>query len=404
MVLQKLIALRYGPAGVLELGQFILIQGLCYGLLTDGLNRAMMVQAGQQATAAQRHAVLVKGGLAGLFWLFITSGALIWAMPTLLPGMVDLALPLAVAVGGAGWFFWVTAVLVFEGKPWAVFWLTTLQAIVLVLAGAVPSAGLGWQDASPPYDLQARLLLLGAGQAMLALAAGAWYLLHYHRQAGPGWRAATGLLKPLGAFGVFSLAVMLAGRGADMALRAYAMDLGLYEPMGYFQAAVRLGDIMLVPFTSLFAGLFFAQATQVAVADLRQALGHQLRLAWIGVGMAALLWATSPWVLPMLNRADFTAAVPYFARQVPGDMLRILTLPISVALMAAGRLRALAWLEGLSLLVYLLAAAGLGSWLGPLGLSWAHTARYVIFGAATCWAARDLLPFALPGQQPSAHG
>ena len=135
-----------------------------------------------------------------------------------------------------------------------------------------------------------------------------------------------------------------------MGLRAYAMDLGLYQAMGYYQAAVRLGDIMLVPYTSLFAGLFFAQATQMALPQLRQALAQQLRLALLGVATAALLWVVSPWLLPLLNLADFTAAVPYFARQAPGDMIRILTLPLSVALMAAGRLRTLAWLEGLSLL------------------------------------------------------
>ena len=141
--------MRYGPAGVLELGQFLLIQGLCYGLLTDGLNRAMMVQAGQQAGPAQRHAVLVKGGVVGLLWLTLSTAGLLLGLPGLLPRVADLAVPLALAIGAAGWFFWVTAVLVFEGKPLAVFWLTLVQALVLILAGGWPSAGLGWPAPQP---------------------------------------------------------------------------------------------------------------------------------------------------------------------------------------------------------------------------------------------------------------
>jgi O-antigen/teichoic acid export membrane protein len=152
-----------------------------------------------------------------------------------------------------------------------------------------------------------------------------------------------------------------------------------------------LGDLMLAPFTPLFGSLFFAQAAQLTLPSLRPALRHQLVWACVGVLGIGLTVGLGGWLLPLLNRADFAAALPYYQIQAVGDALRMLSFPISIALLATGQWRKVAGLEALSLLVYLVATYVAIKALGTEGLAWAHSIRYLVFALATAWSARSLL-------------
>ena len=396
---QKIIALRYGPAGVLALGQFLLLQGLCYGLLTDGLNRAILVEAGQAPNLARRLAVLAKGGVAAALLLTVTALVAWQALPTVLPNAAAIALPMALAIAAAGWFWWTASTLQFENWPAIVLLLTVLQATALAGGALFPLEYLpGWVPRPAGFfmgELALRLLLMACFQAIISLASGFSYLFILRRAAGKALAMPSNLLNKIGTYGGLSLAILLAGRGADLLVRTYALHLGYVQELGLWQASVRLGEMVMTPFNPLFATVFFAQAAQMQeVPTLRKALRPQLATAAGGVGVIAIIWLLSPYLLPLLNRPDFLASTAYYNRQVPGDMLRLLSLPLSIALLAGGRLKALAWLEALSLGTFLLAAAGFSRWLGPLGLPIAHTVRYAVFFAATVYAARDLLPWA----------
>lgn len=388
VALQKLIAEQYGPPGVLVLGQFVLLQSLCYGLLTDGLNRAILVEAGAAPTPAASRAVLARGGMVAL-GLLAGVTVLAWAlMAYVLPDAAPIAFPLALALGSAGWYWWVAAGLQYQEKPVEVFALAALQGLLVLTAAYLPP---DWMPAFPSQavtgDLPARLLLLAVAQALLALGVGGIY--QFRLRAGAAERHASGLIPKIWAYGGLSLAVLLAGRGADVLVRAYAMRVGDWAELGLWQAAVRLGDVWMVPLTPLFATVFFAQAVRMGPRQLGQALQDQLRLAALAALGIAVASVAAPGLLGLFNRADFAQASTYYYAQLPGDLLRLLTLPISIALMASGKLRTLAWLEGLSLVTYLAATALFGSWLGVLGLAVAHSVRYLLFAGATVYAARS---------------
>jgi len=388
VALQKLIAERYGPPGVLVLGQFVLLQSLCYGLLTDGLNRAILVEAGAAPTPAASRAILARGGMVALA-LLGGMGVLAWVLLAyVLPDAAPIAFPLALALGAAGWYWWVAAGLQYQERPVEVFTLAALQGVLVLMAAYLPT---DWMPALPGQavtgDLPARLLVLAVAQALLALGVGSVY--QFRLRVGAAERHPSELVSKIWAYGGLSLAVLLAGRGADVLVRAYAMRVGDWAELGLWQAAVRLGDVWMVPLTPLFATVFFAQAVRMGPRQLGQALQNQLRLAALAALGIAVASVAAPGLLGLLNRADFAQASAYYYAQLPGDLLRVLTLPISIALMAAGRLRTLAWLEGLSLVSYLAATAVFGDWLGVLGLAVAHSVRYLLFAGATVYAARS---------------
>jgi|GEM_PF-4342209 len=392
VAVQKLLAMGAGPAGVLQLGQMLLLQGLCYGLLTDGINRATMVEAGRANTPAQRARILTHGAKAGAVLLVAAAGILWIFIPVVWPALVSHRILAAVALAGGGLYWWAGPVLQFERKPFLYWLATAAMALATVLGALAPLSWLPGADA-----IANRLMLVAISQGIVGLAIATTYYTQLRAQAKESQAISTwALLLRLSAFGGFALAVLVAGRGADVLVRTMAMQhLGHHE-LGMWQASVRLGDLVLAPFIPLFGSLFFAQAAQIEAEKLSAALRQQLGVALLGVAGIGVTLVAGPWLLVLLNRADFVAAMPYYAWQAPGDALRMMVLPISIAMMAKGRLGSLAWLEAMSLGVYLLAAYVLVKAVGTAGLAMAHTVRYVFFSGATALLARDLFVKELP--------
>jgi len=393
IALQKLIAMGYGPAGVLLLGQLLLVQGLCYGLLTDGVNRAAMVAAGQATGPADRAAFLAHGARTGALLLF-SAGCIVWLLvPSVLPELVAVRLPVAAAIAAGGLYWWAGPILQFEKKPVAYWSSTAWVSGLVVVAALVPISWLQYLPFSAEIgELSIRLYAVALAQALGGITVA---LPFYARLLNESKLASKGLhvdfLRQLGAFGAFSLAVLIAGRGADIAIRSLAMQALNMDALGMWQASVRLGDILQAPFIPLFMSLFFAQAAQMGKEARQHALFHQLRIAGYGVLAIAFTVVVGPWLLATLNRPDFALGIDYYRWQAPGDAIRLLTLPISVVLLVTGRIRSLAWLEALSLFSYLLFAYIGVEVFGTLGLAIAHTLRYVVFGGATAWVAREVL-------------
>jgi O-antigen/teichoic acid export membrane protein len=392
IAIQKAVAMGFGPTGVLLLGQMLLVQGLCYGLLTDGINRAAMVEAGRAPTQAARASILVHGAQAGGLLMGVVVAVLWGTLPLVLPDLAAHGLPLAVALGAGGLYWWAGPILQFEKKPFAYWSITFVVGAGAVLAATLPASWLPNWGGPEQDSLTQRLFFIAAVQGVASAAVAVPYYLRLRADAqGAPALSLWGLLRRMGAYGGFSLAVLLAGRGADVVVRAMAMTHLDMDALGMWQASVRLGDLLLAPFVPLFGSLFFAQAAQMSASALPAALHHQLRAAALGLVAIAATVVVGPWLLGLLNRADFAAGIPYYRWQAPGDMLRLIAFPISIALMAQGRLRQLAWLEGFSLASYLLLAYGGAAAFGTLGLAMAHTVRYALFAGATVWVAKDVL-------------
>jgi len=391
--LQKVVALEHGPNGIFFLGQFMLLQWLCYGLVTDGLNRAMMVQAGRENDAAHRSSLLAHGAKAVAVLMLVMAVLVCWGMPLFLPMATTHTFPMALALAAGGLFWWAAPTLQFERRPISLWLATALQGAMIVAAALVPSAYFGWFGLPMGTDeLYSRLFLIAIGQALASIGVAIPYFIQLRTRGKSMPVVSTwNLLSHFASYGGLSLAILLAGPGADLWVRSWAMGFMDIDSLGIWQASVRLGDLAFAPFIPLFGSLFFAEATKLTRPQLAHALRGQMRLAMLGVAGIGLTVFVGPWLLPILNRADFAAGIAYYRWQAPGDVVRMLTFPISIAMLAIGRLRALAWLEAISLLTYIVGAYVLGHWLGALGLALAHTLRYCVFALVTLWVARDLL-------------
>ena len=384
VVLQKLMAVLYGPIGVTLLVHFTNLIALLTAIPTDGLNRAMKVAAGATATEDEEKCVygygLAIAAMAAVGLVILCAGL----------GFLPMAGGLIQNESnwqklGAGLIFGIGVGLYLLGQ-WA---LTVMQARaelgkavwmqVMLTAGGLTAVGILWKHSGSIEFLLGYWML---AQGMVSIV----WVWHTKRRWVPTklrWPTME-FWRQVGGFVVLALAIAVSGRLGDFVVRQWAIEKYSMVQTGYWQAAVKLADVAYIPVQAVLAGVLFPALTRLTgdFAETRLVARKYLLVMSVGglVGYSAL-YSAGPWLLVLLNAEGFEIGSPLLRLMLPGEYLKVLALVPAYLLMGQNRPAIMLWLEFLSLGLYVGAIVLLVPWWGLAGLPMAHTLRYIGFGA-----------------------
>ena len=359
LVVNKIIATYLGPGGLALVGQFQNFTAMVFGLTSGNVSNAIISSvAGAEDDDSRRKAissaVACMAGATAVVAIVIAVNAselsqsifdspdlaaVLWILALLMvPLMLNVVL-LAVAAGlGRTRAFTVVNVLIaLASMPvcWVMVESQGLRGAVLsaiVVNSAALCLSLGWMILRSPCPVR-------------------W------RFAGVDPDAARRLLR----LALMTLSTIVGVPLAQFAVRRFVLDQSGVDIAGYWQAALKIGEILLMVSTLMVSLHFlprFAAGRQGLKRITFRAVAGSLGFLAI-VGAAAVLAANV--LLPILFSREFIGAKPLLPTQVAGDVLRSGAIVVQAAFLSRMAVRSYIAID----IVYVMCMVGAGYLLVP---------------------------------------
>jgi len=380
LVINKLVALRFGPNGITLLSHFQNLITIVTTVPNDGINRGLITYlAGKESHDAQYRSYFMAGAwwqisvLAVIIGLFFTRKAFFLAAFT-----QDVFTP--------AWlmFFFVGLFLLLLSNFFQAI-IIARQALAwytgMVLVWSLGSALLIWlllQKYSLPYLLL--LYLVGQG-----LAAGAgWGLIRVKKWfppfAGPFINQAA--LRNIGKFIVMALTLVVCSNLVNFYVRELMIRrFDLYQT-GLWQAAVKLSDNYTMVFTSLISMVYYPKIAAL-LPQPKAFRTFVRRIFFLLVPLVALglllFYVLRRWFILLLFDEKFLPAASLLDYQVIGDFFKMAAWILSYIILAQGRVAFNILIQVLGAGLYLILLFWFLDKFGLEGVTMAHCVSFGLF-------------------------
>jgi len=394
VVLQKMMAVWFGPIGVTLLVHFTNLIALLTAIPTDGLNRAMKVAAGATDSEGEEKTVYGYGlAIATMAAGFLLVLCLAICFLPLASGWIEnenlwnkLAFGMIFGIGVSLYLLGQWALTVMQAR--AELEKALLMQVMLTTAGLI-MAGILWKHV---VRIEFLLVYWMFAQGLISIG-WIWHTRLRWAPAGMQWPPKAFWHK-VGGFVVLASAIAVSGRLSDFVVRQWAIERYSMVQTGYWQAAVKLADVAYIPVQAVLAGVLFPALTRISRETSLTGLmarRYLLVMSIVGVVGYGVLYLAGPWLLVILNAKGFEIGGELLKWMLPGEYLKVLALVPAYILMAQNKTAIMLWLELLSLGLYVGAIVLLVPWWGIVGLPMAHTLRYIGFGAMSFAAVWPIL-------------
>lgn len=374
--INKLFALYFGAAGVALLAHFQNLTGILIAIPNDGVNRGMI-----KYSASPDAVIRQKAWQAGLFWnvaIMLFSAILLLLFPQYFIHEFDAASqPLWIVLLITGFFiyvlhFFALGVLLSEQKLRLHTVINVFSSIIVLIVCGL--AIVYWQ-----CSLLWSLAFFWIGTSCIGLVS-LWLVGIKTFALFGNWRDIP--IKPIGAYVLTALAVMVFGRFVDLNVRAYAIHAFSIEQTGWWQAVVRIGDIYILPTTAIINTVFYPRITNslhdkaVVKSYVNEVMRWVIPAAMLGF---SLMFLMKEMVLVWVNAKGFEQAAYLMKYQLSGDFLRVISYFFASLLVAQARVKLMLVMEICSATVYLTAIYNFVPTMHIEGIALAHVIRYLFY-------------------------
>lgn len=393
----KIVALLLGPVGIGVVGLFGNVLKVSGNISGMGVGASGLRQIASANSKADHDAVrLVR---ASLFWVALILGAAGAAVFFLFSRQVAaIVISNARWAGMLGWLgLGIILTVVYTNQIAVLNGLRRIGDIAKIqIVSAIGSSVLGvaillvWRESG----LMGYVLSASATSFLAAL----YFLRRMPIIEGrePTWREIVVCTRGLFALGIHYMWSGLITVGGFLVVRIIVeKQLGAHS-LGQYQAAWTIG-MMYISFILAAMGMDYYPRLSACIDDhaaARQMINEQAEVALLMAAPLVLgVLAVAPWVVPLLYSHAFEPSASILQWQLLGDILKVVSWPLSIAILAAGAGRTYAMTE-LAASVALVACVYLGiQFFGLTGTGMAYVATYAIYLPIVYWLARKRIDF-----------
>lgn len=386
LAVQKMMAMWYGPVGITLLNHLQNMTSLIISIPNDGVNRGLSALLPATEDEAERWQIKKAA-------LLINIGVLVVAL------LIMLAWPAGTVLVFSRMSHWSTWLAIFIPSLFGYlafsYWCglqlaagrvklySYVQALTAVVALVVAAYGIF--QGRVEWGLMGFVIGQGLGGVI------AW--LHTLRTPKLMLPKSTNIrpyLRQVGSFALMAVGVMVFGRVSDFLIRTYAMGRFHELDLGYWQAVARLSEAYTLPINTFLTAVVFPGLA--ALAGQRAPIGSTLKrsmvlalpVCWAGLLLCYFIGAD---LLVWLNDIEFRAAAPLLPYQLLGDAFRFPAFFFATVVLSRQQPMRYLTIEGISLLVYLVALYFLLPKYDITGFVMAHAVRSMVYLPVTIWAA-----------------
>ena len=401
-VLSKYIAIRYGPAGVALLGQFInltsVLSNFSTGAIDNGVVRNVAVSKGDNERLGQTVSLTLQIVLVLSVVVTIVACSLAKVVSRYV-FVSDEYEFLVIAMGGSvvvfGPLYWLIAGLNGLGK------IRVLGFLQALIAGGVVAALVAARALR--YSSLASLLVLQCLSQLPALLVACWI---GHRSLPKPilpwskvwpWQEYALYLR----FSLMSLATAIVIPVTSMLVRRILIGVCSYQQAGIYEAINRVSNVYLGLLTSM-ASIYFlprlsaAKDLRAQAMELRGVLTSILPLA---VGGGVILFIFRDEIFALLFSSEFSVASGLLALQVIGDTIRIASRAAAYYLVAHGSVLQFVLIEVIPGVLRVSLTAMCAGKYGLVGAAIAYIVASSVSSVMLAWFLRPLLALLLKGRE-----
>ncbi|MDQ1093200.1 PST family polysaccharide transporter [Xanthomonas sacchari] len=380
LLVLKLVAVYAGPAGVARLGQFTSLMSLLAVLAGGGIGAGVVKYVAEYRDDAPALTRLLGSALGYACVAACAMGvaALLCSRPIAERLLGDaqcqpLICVLAVAQLGIALANYILAVVNGFMDVRRLAFIQVAGAVLSVLLVAALARGLG---------LYGALLGLVLGQvAWLCAGVPALRRSPYFRREMLRIRFDPAMLRRLAAFSTMTLASALLPLLVNIGVRDHLAGQFGWRQVGDWQAVSRVSDAYLLFFTTAINVYYLPK---LAALHTREALLQELRGAYRYVLTAVVLAAAAVYlcrdgITRLLFSEDFAAALPLYAPQLLGDVLKIASFVLSYLMLAKAMTRLFVLSECLFAASYLGLVVLFTARMGLIGAAYAFACNYALY-------------------------
>lgn len=337
LAVNKILAVHFGPSGLALVGQFQNFTAVVFGLGSGNVSStvvATIAAAGNDERRRQAVATSLTALMTATCVIALMVAVAATPLARIVLGDAGFA-PVMLVLAATMPLLVLNVVLLAIGTGLGRWRAFTTVNVVIALAAIPATAGLALGYGLPGVMLSAVLV----NSSTLALTIGwlrrskpfpfGWLLGGVHGET----------LRRLGRLSVMSLSSVIAIPVAQLVVRDAILSSVGATAAGHWQAAVKIGEVLLMAagvlismhFLPLYAG------TGVPVRTLVRSAGAVVIV--LGAISAALVLAGN-WLLPLLFSREFSATIPLLGWQLAGDSVRCGVLLLQAAFMASSSLGA----------------------------------------------------------------
>ncbi|MCW0405276.1 Lipid III flippase [Xanthomonas sacchari] len=392
LLVLKLVAVYAGPAGVARLGQFTSLMSLLAVVAGGGIGAGVVKYVAEYRDDAQSLTRLLGSALGYACVAACAMGVAALLCSRLIAERLlgdaqyqPLICVLAVAQLGIALANYILAVVNGFMDVRRLAFVQVSGAVLSVLLVAALAHGMG---------LSGALLGLVLGQvAWLCAGVPALRRSPYFRREMLRIRFDPAMVRRLAGFSVMTLASALLPLLVNIGVRDHLAGQFGWQQVGYWQAVSRVSDAYLLFFTTAINVYYLPK---LAALHTRQALWQELRGAYRYVLPAVLLAAAAvylcrDWITRLLFSADFAAALPLYAPQLLGDVLKIASFVLSYLMLAKAMTRLFVLSECLFAASYLGLVVLFTARMGLIGAVYAFACNYALYLAFNMLVVRRYL-------------
>lgn len=389
LVLNKVVALFYGPTGITLLAHLQNLLTLVVQLPNDGVNRGA-INLYQFASDEEKRPILKKVLLYNFAITVVITAILIiakdyfWEKFYPISPEIDL-----IVIFGLSIFFIVghySFLSIYQGyKRYARYaFITAISSLILLFSGAIVTYY---------FELKYFLLIYLVAQALGFIASFLFYLKDYSYLKKLKASVNIDIRKPIFQFILMALSVWLFTYLFDFIIRNFAISNFGYDQTGEWQAVVKISDQLKAVFVATTGAVFFTEVSS-RLADslsLKEYLGRTLVIILPLVFFALVfIYLIREPLLIILYSNKFVEAEKFFFYQLLGDFFAMFSYFFMYIIMAQRRTISYIFFQAFSGVLYLLFIYFLTPLYQLEGIVMAYCFRYILFLFIVVYYSRKL--------------
>jgi polysaccharide transporter, PST family len=389
-LINKLISIFFGPAGITFLSHFQNLSSIFIILPNDGVNKGVIKYLSDQELGNKERSNLFYSALFLSLALFIGTVILFFFLkgfiPNPFPGTDNRWLIYALGLFGFQVLnYYLLSVLLSQKKlPAYVLvhvagnFISLIFVYFLSQDSGYETVLLGWAVGPALTSLVSLILVIREG---------------FFQSRFKIFRENPDSFRNLGEFILVALSILIFSKVTDFGIREFAILKFNPDQTGLWQSVVRISDFFLMGFLAYLNMVYYPKVSELSTRGdewKKFAFGFFVKILPFLVAGILLVYFFKREVLLLFFSPEFLPAIDFFPFQLAGDFFKMHSWILSFLLLAQARTRLFILSQGAFSLIYILVAWGFTRNFGLEGLPMAHFLRYAIYWIFMVFVYREL--------------
>ncbi|WMJ74788.1 O-antigen translocase [Cytophagaceae bacterium ABcell3] len=380
-VINKLVAVFYGPDGITLLAHFQNFLSIFLTLPTDGINRGLIKHLSDKEVNNHRYRSIFWAALLLNLLTFLVIALVVLVFRSyftelfsagLSEGFWLMAIFVAILFHLLNYFF--LSVLLSAGKLKAYVWINVLSTVIAVgilvpalYSGATGPVLLAYAFGPPSLFWVAILLSIKVKPVLRLL-----------RDFRPEWKS----FKSLWGFVLMAGSVVVFGKTVDFFVRDFVIDRFELFQTGLWQGVAKFSDYYSVAFVTIISTVYYPKVSEIIndKAALSAYVRHVMKVLTpiLAVGLLVIYFLRE-FILELFFDTRFKEGAFLMDYQLLGDFFKMLSYILSFIISAQARTWLFIWSQAASAALYVVLILIATELWGLEGLTIAHAIRFACY-------------------------